>query len=65
MSEKHERFNIHITWRDLPEELRIHSLESSIYEGFYIHGAGRDTVQNITQFGFDERFSQSIYGDGL
>ena len=38
---------------------------ASAFTGFYFHGTDAETAQRIARFGFDERFSKGIYGDGL
>lgn len=65
LRDKHKRFNIRVKFHELPPELRIHKLALSLNEGFYFHGTDQATAHKIAQFGFDERFSKGIYGDGL
>jgi predicted peroxiredoxin len=47
------------------EELLVHEVDGYLNEGFYFHGTDAYTAGVISQFGFDERFSSGIYGDGL
>eukprot|EP00747_Dinoflagellata_sp_TGD_P211734 gnl/TRDRNA2_/TRDRNA2_84926_c0_seq1.p1 gnl/TRDRNA2_/TRDRNA2_84926_c0~~gnl/TRDRNA2_/TRDRNA2_84926_c0_seq1.p1 ORF type:complete len:282 (+),score=21.03 gnl/TRDRNA2_/TRDRNA2_84926_c0_seq1:74-919(+) len=62
---KHGQSRIHPARHELPYGLDVHSLESTINEGFYFHGRDRQTVENITHAGFGNRCSAGLYGEGL
>jgi len=62
---KYRRFHVDLEAVDSLADLQVHTTDASINERFYFHGTNAGTASKIAQFGFDERFSDGMYGFGL
>eukprot|EP00747_Dinoflagellata_sp_TGD_P199607 gnl/TRDRNA2_/TRDRNA2_72867_c0_seq2.p1 gnl/TRDRNA2_/TRDRNA2_72867_c0~~gnl/TRDRNA2_/TRDRNA2_72867_c0_seq2.p1 ORF type:complete len:218 (-),score=16.31 gnl/TRDRNA2_/TRDRNA2_72867_c0_seq2:80-733(-) len=64
LKEKHRGF---LTKHTMPNELNLHTVDSRINEGFYLHGTDIGTAEKIERFGFDERCCResALYGEGV
>mmetsp|Transcript_65607 Transcript_65607/g.213636 ORF Transcript_65607/g.213636 Transcript_65607/m.213636 type:complete len:250 (+) Transcript_65607:483-1232(+) len=62
---KHRQYGVEVKTVPLVEQLKLHLLDSALNEGYYFHGTDAESARRIQQFGFDERCSKGIYGDGV